>query len=387
MLVVKDFAVLKIISVVYLFFNSLFLPHGLLYTTLLSPLFFLFLSDKKELIYIIGYLSVALIFATFHILQNPQLDIYFFTRSFLLYFMVFISSLAAYVSIKNLSSYQFLEVHSFLVKINFFFFCFAVFSLLTPFLSLFWMEGRLKMLHYEPSYYATLISPLFIISLFNYLLSKSKGSLKSLFMISIPLLFTLSAGVIGSIMIASLIAFFIFFRQIIFNKRFIFILFLALIIFSLLLLAGSSLIDRFFLVIAGSDSSGIVRTFQSNYVANKVALETSIIFGSGFGQSKLLAIKYFDEFWLGLDYARIANSVAGLYAEFGILGILLKFFICIFLFFKTRVINSPLRICFFIFVFTYQFTGSYTTNLAEYILWILAFLPILTQYETKVFGN
>jgi hypothetical protein len=35
----------------------------------------------------------------------------------------------------------------------------------------------------------------------------------------------------------------------------------------------------------------------------------------------------------------------------------------------------------FIFIFVYQFTGSFITNLAEYVIWILAFTNAFPQFD------
>lgn len=37
----------------------------------------------------------------------------------------------------------------------------------------------------------------------------------------------------------------------------------------------------------------------------------------------------------------------------------------------------------FIFMFIYQFVGSFATNLAEYVIWILAFTNVFRQFDVK----
>lgn len=147
------------------------------------------------------------------------------------------------------------------------------------------------------------------------------------------------------------------------------------------LLSSTSVSERLYSILGGADSSGSVRIFQSNYVAFKIAEETSLFFGSGFGQAKFLAGNYFSDFWLNVEIIRLANAVAATLAEFGIFGIAFRFFVEIVLFFRSRVYNSIFRSILFIFLFVYQFTGSYTTNFAEYIIWILAFVPVFSEFE------
>ena len=76
-----------------------------------------------------------------------------------------------------------------------------------------------------------------------------------------------------------------------------------------------------------------------------------IVVGSGFGQAKELAVEFFDEFWFGLDVDRLTNVVAATFAEFGVLGIVLRFALELFLFFRTRVFRSHFRMTLFWFAF------------------------------------
>lgn len=52
-----------------------------------------------------------------------------------------------------------------------------------------------------------------------------------------------------------------------------------------------------------------------------------------------------------------------------------------YLFFKTAVYKNYYRLALFIFVFIYQFTGSYITNIVEYVIWILAFSNAFPQFN------
>jgi hypothetical protein len=68
-------------------------------------------------------------------------------------------------------------------------------------------------------------------------------------------------------------------------------------------------------------------------------------------------------------------------AIFGLAGVVLRLFLEFFLFFKTRVYSNYYRLALFIFVFIYQFTGSFITNIVEYVIWILAFSTVLNQFN------
>ena len=79
----------------------------------------------------------------------------------------------------------------------------------------------------------------------------------------------------------------------------------------------------------------------------------------------------------------IPNAVAETMAIFGWVGVSLRLGIEIFLFFYTRVWTNYYRLLLFLFIFVYQFTGSFITNIAEYVIWILAFTRIFQQFDIK----
>ena len=62
---------------------------------------------------------------------------------------------------------------------------------------------------------------------------------------------------------------------------------------------------------------------------------------------------------------------------------LVKFVFEVYFFFKTKVYSNFLRLVLFIFVFVYQFSGSFITNIAEYVIWIMAFSPWLFKEFDK----
>jgi hypothetical protein len=68
--------------------------------------------------------------------------------------------------------------------------------------------------------------------------------------------------------------------------------------------------------------------------------------------------------------------MAEVLATFGYLGVAVKLFVEIYLFFKTKVSKSSFRFCMFFFIFFLQFVGSYIVNTIEYVMWILAFSNI-----------
>lgn len=68
--------------------------------------------------------------------------------------------------------------------------------------------------------------------------------------------------------------------------------------------------------------------------------------------------------------------MADVLATFGWVGFCGKLLAELMLFRKTRVQRSSFRLCLFIFMFIYQFVGSFSTNIVEVFFWVLAFSPV-----------
>jgi hypothetical protein len=90
--------------------------------------------------------------------------------------------------------------------------------------------------------------------------------------------------------------------------------------------------------------------------------------------------KYY-EYWGDLTTVRIPNTMAETLAVFGIFGLMFRFFLEFYLFLKTRVLSNYYRTALFLFIFIYQFTGSYITNIVEYVIWAIAFSNNFKQFD------
>ncbi|MGZ5242366.1 MAG: hypothetical protein ACXWW0_00725 [Bacteroidia bacterium] len=77
---------------------------------------------------------------------------------------------------------------------------------------------------------------------------------------------------------------------------------------------------------------------------------------------------------------RIPNAAAETIIYFGYIGFAIRIGLQLFLFIKTKVYRHPFRLWLFLFVFIYQFTGSYITNFAEYLIWMLAFSSLFPEF-------
>jgi hypothetical protein len=133
-------------------------------------------------------------------------------------------------------------------------------------------------------------------------------------------------------------------------------------------------------VVTGDDSSTKSRTIFSFFLAGLIAASKSIWWGAGLGQAKL-----FDASDLGIGFISgvIPNAVAGTFAEFGLIGVLVRFAAEFYLFFKTRVYRNSFRLAMFVVAFIMQLTGSYVTDVQEYVIWCFAFYPFFPNLNLR----
>jgi hypothetical protein len=151
---------------------------------------------------------------------------------------------------------------------------------------------------------------------------------------------------------------------------------------------GNSFFLRLDNIVSGHDTSGKGRTSDAFILAQQILEKKSFAWGIGPGQIKILGADIVRSYYLySLDYNTIAipNATAETLAIFGWIGVSIRIMIELFLFFYTRVWTNYFRLLLFIFIFLYQFTGSFITNLAEYVIWILAFTNAFPQFNAKNF--
>lgn len=390
------------VSIIYLFFNSFLLPDGLLFTTLLTPFFFIHLLKHKGIQVYFVFLIVSCIMAA---IQLPTVD-YFkeYVKSFILLQTVAIFTINTYYVIKeeaNLAvTFKVLStVNMVLLGISI---LFLFIPLLRPWLwyQMSMSEGlpvipRLKMLTYEASYYSLIIVPLFAYYfLKKTLLSGKVGIL--LLTLGLSMILSLSFGVLIALMISFIFLYFLNLNEL---GRKINLNYLSAGIIIVVVVIGAAywlyphnvVFDRLRNIYTGKDTSAKGRTSDSFVLAWNIAKMKSLYFGIGLGQLKLIGRDFIIQFY---NYSnippviRIPNAVAETLNIYGIIGIVFRFGIITYLFFKTKVWNNYYRLMLFIFIFIYQFTGSFLFNVAEYVIWILAFSTNIfpafdRQYFTK----
>ena len=129
----------------------------------------------------------------------------------------------------------------------------------------------------------------------------------------------------------------------------------------------------------GTDTSGRGRTYEAFYLAHIILQEhDALFFGIGLGQLKVLAVDSFINFYKYTsvpDLMRIPNSSAETLVVFGYVGLSLRLLIQLYFFLRTKVYQDLFRLSLFLFLFTYQFTGSYIFSFMEYVLFVMCFVP------------
>ncbi|MHA4808699.1 hypothetical protein ACX0G9_11365 [Flavitalea flava] len=384
-------------AIVYFFINSLGLPIGLTYTAILSPLFYwwILVAGRKEVI--LPFLMVLMPFIIFQVLSGVDTESYLI--SLLYYLTVYIFCHAFYTFLKKCHDIE--GIFRKILIINFFFCLVAIPLYFTPYYDILWIEQyltegvndfrRLKLFTYEASYYSTLFIPLVCFYFFKIILGLNRqSSWLILLMIILPLALSFSIGVISAVLVALMITVFLYARTLIRKRRTRHLVFICVSAFfgGLILLTflfpDNALFVRIGNIFAGEDLSSKGRTSDSFILADKILELKSHLWGIGPGQLKIIGNRIIHDYYAYPDdynVIAIPNAAAETWAVFGWLGLLLRISLEMFFFYRTKVWTNYFRLTLFLFVFLYQFTGSFITNLAEYVIWILAFTNIFPQFD------
>lgn len=375
--------------ILYFFFNNLFLREGLLYTTLLVPLFIYWLYKRKRILPMLKWALLLVIPVPFQLLSGVDPGSYLISTVLVLSAWIFLfTALEAIRSThESLEDIFFtaLKLNSVLVLIAL---CILPFPGIREFM---WdtipmtknLEAipRLKLLAYEPSHYGLLLAPVFLFFILKILTGKSRHPLILAAGIGIPLLLTFSFGIIGAMIPAILLGALVHVRSISVNARRI----LIYGVFFLVALTGCLWIfwpdNPFFVrignIATGADSSTKGRLVYSFMFAKDLIVQHNLWMGVGPGQIKILAhdlivgfYKYSGEY---AEIVRIPNSMAEMLATYGIYGFVLKIFLEVYFFIRLKIYGNLYSLGLFLFIFIYQFTGSFLVNAAEIGIWAIIF--------------
>ncbi len=394
-------SIYSLLAHIYFFFNSVFLPKGILFTTILSPVFFFNQIKNKRKTFAFSFFSVLFLYDFVHLYSGVDFTSFIISNGLFISTYFFVISFYHFINLYGSLSKLFKQILVF----NFFLALISV-----PFLFmetqyqnwLWWVNQltkgitnfpRLKLFTYEASYYALLFVPIFFYYIFKLLFNDIQNNKKlTMIFVFTPLILSMSFGVIGATLITALVMSFIFIKKLLkFQRAFILtcsclLITVAGFVFAVVFFPTNPILIRIFNILEGSDTSANGRIGDSYAMAWRIAELKSLYFGAGLGQVKIQTFevvrKYFN-YWGEFPRYDIPNTMGETLAIFGIFGVVLRLFLEIYLFFKTKVFSNYYRLALFIFVFIYQFTGSFITNIVEYVIWTIAFSNAFEQFNIK----
>ncbi|MBS1688514.1 MAG: hypothetical protein JSS96_07310 [Bacteroidetes bacterium] len=387
------------LSLLIFFLNSLLPAEGLTLTLLLTPAWIYYLHNKGRLYECIIATLSLLPFVIIHLIQGVNASHYI--NSLLVIISVLIFGFAWKFALEE-KSINLDAIFKTIVILNFLLVLASILLLFIPSLKpLVWymvpisngiVVPRLKLFTSEASHYSLWLAPIAIYFYTVAIFLKPRQPWTTLSMVTIPLLLSFSLGVLAALIISFVLLLIIFYKRISLSKRGKQYIGIALfVIFAALLAAyfffpDNPLFLRLQYVWQGKDTSAKGRTFEAFILANKIIAQKSYLWGIGPGQLNILGrntiLQYY--FYSSAPQAvRIPNASAETILFFGYVGLAFRITLELFLFFKTKVFNNPISFWLFAFVFIYQFTGSYITNVTEYIIWILAFSNAFPQLNNK----
>ena len=382
------------------FFNSVLLPKGLLYSQLLGPFFYRNALRRGKSTWLLPFLAFLIPYDILHLIQG--VDVLSFLNSNALFFLTYLSVMGIYHFICDIQQPekimgQVLLFNGLLVLI-----ALPFFFLPKPYQEWMWyvkkITGgtsefpRLALFTYEASYYALLLTPVFVYFLLDLFMNNGQKHRWLTFSLCVvPLILSLSFGVIGAILLAALLVSIVWLRTIFKSNmaRSVFVgsILIGLLGFWILLQFPENIVAiRINNILEGKDTSANGRTSDSFKMAWLIADMKSLWFGGGLGQIKHLVVEVVHQhfkYWGDFPRYDIPNAMGETLAIFGIIGVIIRLILEAYLFFKTKVYSNYYRLLLFCFIFIYQFTGSFITNIAEYICWCIAFSPAFKQFDVK----
>jgi len=386
-----------LLAILIFFFNTFLLPEGLTVVLLLTPVWCYLLYQQNKISDSVMLLIPLLVYGVIHILGGVVLSYYFISLAMICALVFFIM---AFYSFVNNPEVQWDFVFRDIAIINFFFAVASIPMLYIPVLKpMVWYLApvsrgivalpRLKLFTSEASHYSFLLAPIAIYFYSRVLFFKTRSAFFTLFIITLPLILSFSLGVLIALLVTGLLIVCIYFRRIfsVPGNRVIFFSVIGLLgILTILcvIFPGNPLLVRIHNIINGDDTSFRGRTYEAFILAHKIIADKSFWWGIGPGQLKVVGRSIIIQYYTYTNapaVVRIPNACAETIVYFGYIGFAIRTITELFLFFKTRVFANPFRMWLFLFVFIYQFTGSYITNVSEYLIWIFAFSAILPEYK------
>ncbi|RLD62619.1 MAG: hypothetical protein DRI95_12865 [Bacteroidetes bacterium] len=386
-------------ALLYFFCNNIFLPQGLLYTALFTPLFLFWLYKEDRIKNLIKWSILLIVPIPFHVYLGFDIRTYIISTGLVITAWVFLfTAIEALQKMKD----KLEEVFEFVLFVNFVLVIFILIGLyFVPDNSVFWyikrithgvsIFPRLMLMSYEPSHYALLLTPVYLFFILKILTGQAKYNRLLIIGVGLPLFLTLSFGVVGAIIIAIAFVLVVYFRKLpIITKRIVLFGFPFLFAVTLILWQAwpnNVVFVRLENVFLGTDTSTNGRIKYAFSIANDFVLHYKAWFGIGPGQIKILFNDLIANFYhsesLYEGVWRIPNSMAELLATYGYYGIILKFGFEVYFFIRLKIYQNLYSLSLFIFIFIYQFTGSFIVNIAELGIWAMVFQSKFTDFNIE----
>ena len=397
MTVKKTYNSLIIYAIIYFFFNSFLLPHGLLYTSFLTPIMLYFLFKEKQIRKVAFGAILVILPIPFHLFMGAETSSYWLSVTMII--TIIILFFASYYLIKD-GEETIEKIFKKILIINGVFLLLSLIILpIEPIRGLLWYDEiitkglklipRLKLFTYEASYYSFIMMPVFLYFILRIINGHEKHAMIIGLSVLVSLLFSLSFGVIAALLLAMLIAVVIYWKNAnAFLKRLV-ILSTISFIFIMILLAfvwpENPIYFRLNNIINGQDTSATGRLVYSFMFAKDLIVENNPMFGIGPGQIKIVAhdmiVNHYQYQGNIAEIVRIPNSMAELLAVYGVYGFVIKLFAEIYFFFRFKLYQNIYSLILFLFLFIYQFTGSFITNAAEVVSWAMVFRLRFKEFE------
>lgn len=371
-------------AVFYFFFNQAGLPLGAFYTMFLSPLLFLWLYLKGQHWVTMKFLLCLSPFILAHLFLGIG-SYGYYLRSLLVLWSAYVTTYA--ICFGLLKHNQIDRLFDELIILNFSVSFVALACLPTPLWSHFWHDDayqivgashlyRLSLLSSEPSVYSDLMLPLLVFATLRVIRYRGKRNMLFLLMIAIPFLLCQSFGGISMYTAAIGVAFLSAYRKVFLRRNTLLLSVGFAFALGIILFTPNPISERVMQVVTGGDSSTKSRTILSFVVAYIVASTKSLWWGVGLGQAKLVDVSNLQ---IGFTIGSIPNAMAGTFAELGFVGVLVRFGVEFFLFFRTKVYRSSFRLAMFVIAFIAQLTGSHLMDVQHYLTWCFAFFPFFPE--------
>jgi len=385
---------INIIGHIYFFFNVLGLPAPITFTNFISLLYIDKIFRVKNAIFYGIYIAISLIYLIIHF--NNGVHEPYYLKTFFYNHLLFISTLISYYYVKK-NKLSFARLFELIAKSSLILFAINIGLYFTDFQSIVWQVHdfnaemlsipRYKGFTYEASFYATVMSPVIIYFFLQFIFYKKKKSLRYLIFSVIPFVFTLSLGVYLALFIALILGIIFLMGFYLKIKQIFFVAFMGVLLVAVTVNVTDNVISqRITSILKGEDGSVKGRTVEAFYLSNIMAKEKSLLFGIGPGQIKVNGEKTIREYYNYPPwYTRVSipNASAETYAVFGVIGFILRLLFELFLFFYFKVYKNYFSLMLFIFIFVYQFTGSFITSTAEYMIWIFAIVHLFPDFNIK----